>query len=96
MPGVLICFNCKSRGTTCVSQSGDGSPTGLQLRRHPESPSTSSSENPDLGVRDSSVLETAADALENSVTDERAPFLAVLDQSGVSLPGWLWLCVQQV
>jgi hypothetical protein len=36
------------------------------------------------------------DVLENSVTDQRAPFLAVLDPSGVSPPGvGMQLYVQQ-
>ncbi|KAK4187712.1 hypothetical protein QBC35DRAFT_523376 [Podospora australis] len=75
MPGASVCFNCKSRRTPCVSQSGDGARLH-SLRRHPESdsPRNSSSEAP------------APDVLENSVTDQRAPFLAVLDPSGVSPP----------
>jgi hypothetical protein len=87
MPGALVCFNCKSRRTPCVSQSGDGA--RLQLRRRPESdsPRNSSSEAPTWAARNPSVPQ-APDVLENSVTDRRAPFLAVLGPSGVSPPCW--------
>ncbi|VUC23936.1 unnamed protein product [Clonostachys rosea] len=83
MPGASICFNCKSRRTPCVSQSGDGA--RLQLRRRPESgsPTNSSSEAPTRAARDPGVPQ-APDVLENSVTDQRAPFLAVMDPSGLS------------
>ncbi|CAG9989100.1 unnamed protein product [Clonostachys byssicola] len=75
MPGDSVCFNCRSRRTACISQSGDGA--RLQLRRRPESdsPRNSSSEAPQG-------IPKAPEVLENSVTDERAPFLAVLGPSG--------------
>lgn len=87
MPGDSVCFNCKSRRTPCVSQSGHGA--RLQLRRRPESASSSnsSSEAPTLAARNPGAPQ-APDVLENSVTDQRAPFLAVLDPSGVSSPCW--------
>ncbi|CAH0023121.1 unnamed protein product [Clonostachys rhizophaga] len=77
MPGASVCFNCKSRRTPCVNQSGDDA--RLQLRRRPESdsPTNRSSEAP-LDVPQ------APEVLENSVTDQRAPFLAVLGPSGLS------------
>ncbi|KAL7900572.1 hypothetical protein HDV64DRAFT_267614 [Trichoderma sp. TUCIM 5745] len=83
MPGDSVCFNCKSRRTPCVSQSGHGA--RLQLRRRPESASSSnsSSEAPTLAARNPGAPQ-APDVLENSVTDQRAPFLAVLDPSGLS------------
>ena len=87
MPGASVCFNCKSRRTPCVSQSGDGA--RLQLRRRPESdsPRNSSSEAPTWAARNPGVPQ-APDVLENSVTDQRAPFLAVLGPSEVSPPCW--------
>ena len=69
MPGASVCFNCKSRRTACVSQGDDG--PSLQPHRRRESDSARHSSSPDV--------------LGNSVTDQRAPFLAVLDPSGVSL-----------
>ncbi|CAI6101067.1 unnamed protein product [Clonostachys chloroleuca] len=77
MPGASVCFNCKSRRIPCVSQSGDGA--RLQLRRRPESdsPANSISESPPG-------LPQAPELLENSITDQRAPFLAVLGPSGLS------------
>ncbi|KAK3291684.1 uncharacterized protein B0H64DRAFT_407741 [Chaetomium fimeti] len=83
IPGALVCFNCKSRRTPCVSQSGDG--TRLDVRQRPESdsPRNTGSEAPTLAARHQGAPQ-APDALENSVTDQRAPFLAVLDPSGLS------------
>lgn len=82
MPGATVCFNCKSRRTQCVSQTGHG--PRLQLRGPPESESLLRiSEAPAEAARDSDLPQTPH-VLENSVTDQRAPFLAVLDPSGVS------------
>lgn len=85
MPGASVCFNCKSRRTPCVGQSGDGA--RLQLRRRPESdsPRNSNSETPTWAAK-KPVVPQAPEVLENSVTDQRAPFLAVLGPSGVSPP----------
>lgn len=77
MPGASVCFNCESRRIPCVSQSGDGA--RLPLRRCPESDSPRNS---------STVVPQAQGVVENSVADQRAPFLAVLDLSGVSPPCW--------
>lgn len=88
MPGASVCFNCKSRRTPCVSQSGDGARPYLRRRPDSDSPrNSSSSEAPTWAARDPGVVQ-APDILENSATDQRAPFLAVLDPSGVSPPCW--------
>lgn len=87
MPGASVCFNCKSRRTPCVSQSGDGARMPLRRRPSSDSPRNSISEASTRAARNLGV-EQALDVLENSVTDQRAPFLAVLDPSGVSSPCW--------
>ncbi|CAH0051449.1 unnamed protein product [Clonostachys solani] len=94
MPGASVCFNCKSRRTPCVSQSGDGARLQSRRRLESDSPRNSSSEAPTSmpSYRFSSAstqgqdsgAPQASEVLENSVTDQRAPFLAVLGPSGLS------------
>ena len=87
MPGASVCFNCQSRRTPCVSQGGDGARLQFQRRPESDSPQNSSSEAPTWVERNPGVPQ-ALDVMDNSVTDQRAPFLAVLDPSGVSPPCW--------
>jgi hypothetical protein len=95
MPGASVCFNCKSRRTPCVSQAG-GDGARLSLRRRPDSDSprnSSSSEAPTWAAARDPGVPQAPHVLENSATDQRAPFLAVLDPSGVSPPMFHWHAV---
>ncbi|KAG9249818.1 uncharacterized protein F5Z01DRAFT_441320 [Emericellopsis atlantica] len=83
MPGASACFNCKSRCTPCISQSGDGARLPMRQRLGSDSLANGSSEAPTWSARSLGVPQ-APDVLENSVTDQRAPFLAVLGPSGLS------------
>jgi hypothetical protein len=85
MSGSSVCFNCKSRGTECINQSGDGGPLQVRRRLPEREPGKSREFERRSTTRNKTNDLRGSDVLENSTTDRRAPFIAVLDGSGVSL-----------
>ncbi|KAH7313617.1 hypothetical protein B0I35DRAFT_435552 [Stachybotrys elegans] len=83
MSGSSVCFNCESRGTACVSQNGGAAPMQIR-RRHSVVESRAAEDETQSTARKSHAGLQDVDVLDNSTTDRRAPFISVMERSGLS------------